>query len=233
MKKTISALTILAALLLSLSACGTPRTAEPETPAAEAQVTAEAQAPAEEADPTEAAETAEPAPAGRQDGERFEAVVMLEGMEETVGLEHAVSETIGFALDYEYEALDRRTEADRECFVSHYEDPEDPWNYLEIRYDTGNAELVASAVKATLSGVYDTVTLEEDVLDRAGACLRVDASGAGDDSVPAGSLQTVYIIPAGDGCLVAAAHCTWESAEGFGATFSQIMNTLSLIERRG
>jgi hypothetical protein len=48
--------------------------------------------------------------------------------------------------------------------------------------------------------------------------------------VPAGSLQTVYIIPSGEGCLVATAHCTIESAEGFGARFSYMMNTLTLIE---
>ena len=35
------------------------------------------------------------------------------------------------------------------------------------------------------------------------------------------SMQTVYIIPAANGCLVAAAHYTVESAEGFGARFDR------------
>ena len=46
-------------------------------------------------------------------------------------------------------------------------------------------------------------------------------------------LQMVYIIPAPDGCRVATAHYSIESAEGFGRRFSYILNTLVVIDRNG
>ena len=86
MKKTIITLTIIAALALSLAGCSSAPAAEPETPAAEneaaapeAQVTADVPSPTEEDGQTASPET--PAVPGRQDGERFEAVIMLEGMD--------------------------------------------------------------------------------------------------------------------------------------------------------
>ena len=183
--------------------------------------------PAGTAEPAAEASPAEPAAdSGRKDGERFEAVIMLEGMEETVGCEHVRNEALGFELDYEYESMVRYSESDAERFVSCYEEPGDPWNYLEIRRETGKAELVADAVRAALSADFAEVTGEEITLERAGACLRLDASGSREN---ASALQTVYIIPAPDGCLVAAAHCTFESAEGFGARFACMMDTLALI----
>ncbi len=233
MKKTIITLTIIAALALSLAGCSSAPAAEPETPAAEneaaapeAQVTADVPSPTEEDGQTASPET--PAVPGRQDGERFEAVIMLEGMEEKVHYEHIRNEALGFELDYEYEDLERRTTDDGECFLSRWDSPDDPWNYLELRYDQGNADLVADAMKATLSGLYETVEEEPCTLDGVGDCIRIDASGA-KNGAPAGSLQSVYVIPAGEGCLVAAAHCTIESAEGFGARFSYMLNTLSLL----
>ena len=45
-------------------------------------------------------------------------------------------------------------------------------------------------------------------------------------------LQTVYVIPAADGCRIATAHYTNESAEGFGTRFHCIMNTLAVIDRQ-
>ena len=215
MKKTMIALTILMALAFTLAGCGDVRPGESETPAAEPQV---------EATENVAAE----ATTGRQDGERFEGVIMLEGMEETVGYEHVRNEAAGFELDYEYEDLERRTTDDGECFLSRWDSPDDPWNYLELRYDQGNADLVADAMKATLSDLYETVEEGPCTLDGVGDCIRIDASGA-KNGAPAGSLQSVYVIPAGEGCLVAAAHCTIESAEGFGARFSYMVNTLSLL----
>jgi predicted small lipoprotein YifL len=233
MKKTIITLTIIAALALSLAGCSSAPAAEPETPAAEneaaapeAQVTEDVPSPTEEDGQTASPET--PAVPGRQDGERFEEVIILEGMEETVGYEHVRNEAAGFEMDYEYEDLERRTTEDGECFISRWDSPEDPWNYLELRYDKGNAEQAADAVKATLSGVYETVEEEPFTLDGVGACVRIDASGV-KNGAPAGSMQTVYVIPAGEGSLVATAHYTIESAEGFGARFSYMLNTLSLI----
>ncbi len=179
----------------------------------------------------------------RRDGERFEAVIVLEGMEETVRYEHVRNETLGFELDYEYELLERRGEADHPYFVSRWDDPGDPWNYLEIAGVAANADAAAAAVQSALSLQFGAVVAEECVLDRAGRCVRLDASdaksrpaesgepGAGTETARPGSLRTVYVIPASDGCLIATAHCTVESAEGFGARFSAIMNTLSIIGR--
>ena len=224
MKKTVVMILLIAALLLSLAGCGI-------APAADTGAAGTQSVPAENAAP----ESAQPAPAeapetsGRADGERFEKTILLEGMEETVAYEHVRNETVGFELDYEYEDLERRGDLESESFVSRWDDPDDPWNYLEVRRDTGNANLVGDALAATLKGMYDSVDYEESTLERAGACLRISASGAKDGAAPAGSLQTVYVIPAADGCLVATAHCTYESAEGFGARFAYMMNTLTLI----
>ena len=45
---------------------------------------------------------------GRQDGERFETTIILEGMEEKVRYEHIRDEALGFEMDYDYEiALSR------------------------------------------------------------------------------------------------------------------------------
>ncbi len=67
------------------------------------------------------------------------------------------------------------------------------------------------------------------MLERAGRCIYISTSSVkGGDSSPE-HLQTVYVIPAADGCLIATAHCTYESAEGFGARFAYMMNTLTLI----
>ena len=55
---------------------------------------------------------------GREDGERFEDTIMLEGMEETVKYEHVKDTAKGFEMDYDYESLTRLKEADREKFVS-------------------------------------------------------------------------------------------------------------------
>ena len=41
----------------------------------------------------------------------------------------------------------------------------------------------------------------------------------------------VYVIPAADGCLVATAHYTIESAEGFGRRFNYLMNTFEASDR--
>ena len=166
--------------------------------------------------------------AARQDGERFEDTVMLEGMAETVRCEHVVSQAAGVELDYDYENFERRSEADRECFISRYDDPDNPQNWLEVQYSAEDAEAVRASVSETLSKDYDIIT-EQYVLDRAGSCIRIDASEAKGGGGTPDLLQMVYIIPASDGCRVATAHYSVEGAEGFGARFAHIMNTLSVI----
>lgn len=167
---------------------------------------------------------------GRKDGERFEEVIGIEGQEETVQYEHVKNEKIGFELDYEYESLKRITESDCERFVSVYDDSEKPYNYLEVTYFSEKADSTVKSVKDDLSKKYKTVTEESCELKGAGQCRSISVSGAKGSGASKDSLQTVYIIPAGDGCIVAAAHYTIESAEGFGARFSYIVNTLSVID---
>jgi hypothetical protein len=165
---------------------------------------------------------------GRKDGERFEDVIVLEGEEETVRYEHVKNEAIGFELDYEYDSLTRITEEDNDRFVSVYDDAKKPDNYLEVTYSSEKADSTVKTVKADLSKKYETVKEETCKLDGAGQCQRINATG-GKGKTARDSLQTVTIIPAGDGCIVAAAHYTIESAEGFGVRFSKIVNTLSVI----
>lgn len=168
----------------------------------------------------------------RQDGERFEAVIMLEGMEETVRYEHAVNEAMGIEIDYDYESFLRRSEAGRECFVSLYDSAEAPLNYLEVSYSPEDAEAVSASISEELSKEYGIIR-EPSTLERAGSCILIDASRVqGANGMP-DLLQTVYIIPAANGCIVATAHCTIESAEGFGARMHNMMNTLSVLNGQG
>ena len=217
MKKTILAFILSMTLVLSLTACGNVPTSEAESPAVE---------------PKDAAsETAEPeAETRRQDGERFEEVIIMEGMEETVQYEHVINETAGFEMDYDYESFVRRSESDRECFLSIWDDPENPENYLEVTYSADNADTVAASAREALSQEYDLLE-ESRELDHAGDCIRIEASVIKNTNRMADQLQVVYIIPSSDGCLIATAHFSAEGAEGFGRRFAYMMNTLSLIDR--
>ena len=184
---------------------------------------------AETVDPVELPEAG--AEAARQDGERFETVIKLEGMEETIRYEHIRSDVIGVEMDYDYESLERNSESDRELFVSRYDNPEDPLNYLEVSYSAEDAEAVRASISEALSRDYNIIE-EQFTLDHAGDCIRIDASSTkGGQEMPE-LLQTVYVIPAADGCRIATAHYTNESAEGFGTRFHCIMNTLAVIDRQ-
>ena len=218
MQKSFVVLTILAGLMLSLAACGNVLSEENEAPAEQ------------QAAPSETAEPA--AESGRQDGERFEAVIMLEGMEETVQYEHVVNETAGFEMDYDYESFVRQSGSDRERFLSLWDAPEAPENYLEVAYRSESVDTVAATVREELSKEYD-LNEETRTLDGAGDCLFIEASAIKGTNQMAEKLQEVYIIPAADGCRVATAHFSIESAEGFGRRFSYMMNTLRVIDRSG
>lgn len=223
MKKVISVLIVL--LLPLLAACG-QKEAPSQTAGGES---------AQLADPGRAlteAEALDPqAEPMRQDGERFEAVILLEGMEETVHYEHIRNEALGFEMDYDYEALVRRSEADRELFLSAWDDPDDPMYYLEVKTSPQDAEAVAASICERLSGEYALRRGDAFTLERAGSCIRIDADeGKGGGYMPE-RLQTVYIIPAGDGCRIAAAHCAMEGAEGFGRRFGYMMETFSVLAR--
>lgn len=228
MKKQLLAFVLFTAIALSLAGCGKARADETAVQAVSPNGAAGVQAPAVEA--VQSAASAENA--GRRDGERFEDVIILEGMEETVRYEHARDDALGFEIDYDYESLLRRRESDRECFISIYDDPDNPENYLEVRYSPETVDAACASISEMLSKDYDIIK-DSFTLDRAGSCIRIDASNAVGNGGTPDLLQKVYIIPAADGSRVAAAHYSFESAEGFGRRFTYIMNTMAVIDRNG
>ena len=226
MKKSVLSLLLAAAVMLSLAACGAVPAGN-NTPAAEA----ESQTTASDDGQIIVEETPEtPAQDEKQDGERFEAVIIMEGMEETVRYEHIRREDLGFAMDYDYENFVRQSEGERERFVSDWDDPADPQNYLEVSYDTGNANLVADAISAGLSDVYDLFQDERE-LDNSVKCLRIEASVIKGTNQMADRIQEIYIIPAGSGSIVARACYAIEGAEGFGRRFAYMVRSLNVLER--
>ena len=166
--------------------------------------------------------------AERQDGERFETVIYLEGMEETVQYEHIRNEALGFEMDYDYESFERYSDPEQESFLSVWDGPGNPENFLELRHSAEDAETAAAAVREELSGEYE-LTESTRVLERAGECLYIEASVLKGSNTMADQLQAVYIIPAPEGCYVARAHFAAEAAEGFGRRFAYLLNTFSVI----
>ena len=168
----------------------------------------------------------------RQDGERFEDVMIIEGMEETVKLQHVRNGEVGYEIDFDYENFERIRELNGDRFVSRYDDPKKPENYLDVTSSGKDAAAVTASVSETLSKEYD-ISIESYTLERAGSCTRIDASVIKGTNQMASQLQDVYIIPAGDGCIVATAHYAIEEAEGFSHRFAYFMNTLSVISSQG
>ncbi len=236
MKKTLIQLTLIVTIALSLTGCRNARTDETNTPVAEPQVTASVQI--SEDDNGQAIPAGHDGAAeaevviGRQDGERFEDVIILEGMEETVRYEHVRNNTVGIEMDYDYESFVRSSRSDRECFISVWDDQGSPENYLEVTYSPKDAETVAASVTEILSNEYDLIR-EAYTLDSAGSCIRIEASELRGTGRMANQLQIVYIIPAADGCRVATEHFSIESAEGFGRRFSYMLKTLLVTDRVG
>lgn len=166
--------------------------------------------------------------ADRQDGERFEAVIFLEGMEETVPYEHIVNKALGFEMDYDYESFVRHSDPERERFISVWDDPGNPENFLEVTHSAEDADTAAAKVRAELSQTYDLLESTR-ALDRAGECIYIEASVLKGTNTMADRLQAVYIIPAPDGCFIAAAHYAIEAAEGFGRRFAYMLHTFSVL----
>ena len=175
------------------------------------------------------AEPAKPADTGRQDGERFEAVIMIEGMEETVRYEHIKNTKVGIELDYDYESLNRVNEGDRETFTSVYDDQAAPDNYMYIVADTDDPDTAAGMFGMTLSFDFEDVSSEKVTLDKAGECVLLYAKGPKSEVFPSDAVEKVYVIPAPDGCRIARIYGTLESAEGFGVRFAEMLDTLEVI----
>ena len=236
---TIAALVSVLLLTTMLSGCGRKHNAAETAAPAAAPSPVSTASPVATAEPTavpvpvETAAPAEtPAAPGRQDGERFETVIILEGMEETVRYEHVKSAAFGFEMDYDYENFVRRSDADCERFVSVWDNAAEPENYIEVRSDTGNAELVADAIIARLSGDYE-IRQEYRELARAGQCIHIAADIIkGTDRMP-DHLQYVYVIPAADGCRVVTEHCFAVDCEGLLRRFDYMLNTLTVPDGNG
>ena len=145
--------------------------------------------------------------------------------------EHIRNDTVGIEMDYDYESFARQSEEGRERFVSVWDDPENPGNWLELTASAESAESVAASVGEALSREYDIIQ-EPITLEHAGSCIRIEASERKGTGMMADQLQVVTVIPAPDGCRVAAEHFSIESAEGFGRRFSYMLNTLTVIDRR-
>ena len=231
MKKSVITLTILSVLMLTLTGCKKAAPAESVAPAPAPDDTAAVPAPTEIPVPTAppAAPTAEPV---RQDGERFESVIMLEGMEEIVHYEHIRREDLGFEMDYDYEAFARQSTSDRERFVSVWDDPANPENYMELMYTAEDAETVTAFVSEAFSKEYDIITVPRE-FDQTGTCIYIEASVIKGTNNMADQIQAAYIIPASDGCIVATTHSFVVESEGFGHRFSYLLQTLKLIDRSG
>ena len=218
---TITALVLVLLLMTMLSACDSKKKeAGTDEPANTTEV-------ASIAEPVETSEAQ--TEINRQDGDRFEDVIAFPDMEETVRYEHIRNDTIGFEMDYDYERFEHRSEPDRECFVLRYDNPDDPENYLEITYHTEDTDTVSASVSEVLSNDYDIIK-ESYTLDRAGNCIKIDASEAKGGGGTPDLMQTVYIIPSGDGCLVVTSHYSYDSGDEYGVRIRHIMNTLKVIE---
>ena len=165
----------------------------------------------------------------REDGERFEEVIFLEGMADTVRYEHIVSEELGLEMDYEYESFERSSSPERECFISVWDGPGNPENFLEVTFRAEDVEPVAAAVREELSQTYDLYEETRD-LNRAGQCLYIEGSVQKGTDNMADQLQMVYLIPTADGCIAATVHCAAVAAEGFARRCDYMINTISALQ---
>ena len=224
MKKRIAALSVAALMALGLASCGDAPAAESESAAGDEEIVV---IEAEEATTEETT-----AQTMRQDGELHDEVIMIEAMEETVHYEHIVNRTIGFEMDYDYERFLRQSDGDRERFVSTWDDPANPENYLELSYSPESAETTAAAIIEELSQDYE-ITRETQELEYVGEVTWIEASVVKGTNNMAEQLQWVYIIPANDGCIVARAHTYIVESEGFGRRFSYMLQTLAVLNRAG
>ena len=100
---------------------------------------------------------------------------MVLGMEETVHYEHLRNEALGFEMDYDYESFRRYTDAERERFVSTWDDPGNIEDYMDVTRSAEDAETVAAALTEELSRDFELTRVTRK-LERAGSCIRIEAS---------------------------------------------------------
>ena len=215
---------------------GEPISSSEEAGSSESESQADNQTESQEDNQTESqtdasTETQTEPQTGRKDGERFEGTIIMEGIEETVKYEHVKNEEIGFELDYDYETFVRTQKSNAEVFRSAYDSAENPEIYLEVKYSSKDADAAAASVSEELSKDYD-LSKGSVTLEGAGNCVRIEASTAKGNGGTPDQIQVAYVIPASKGSIIATAHYTFESSEGFGRRFSAILNTLEVISRK-
>ena len=227
MKKKLLVFAITSALVLSLTACnkGGQETSQVEF-SEPVQASEQIENVTSEEIESEVAEVAEEGPA-REDGERFEETIIMEGMEETVQYEHVKNETIGYEMDYDYESFKKETEGLRERYVSIYD--VEPENYMLVAYWEETPEDAVKEISEELSEVYE-VEVQDYTLEKAGACKRIPAEVLKGTNNMADELQMVYVIPAGEGSLVVREYYAIEASEGFGRRFRYMLNTLKVMK---
>ena len=136
---------------------------------------------------------------------------------------------LGFEIDYDYESFTRNREAGVSVlsrFMTIRSIPRTIW----ICCSAEDAETAAASVMEVLSQEYEIIR-EDYFLEKAGSCIRIDASEAKGGGWMPEHLQQVYVIPAPDGCRIASEHYAIEASEGFGRRFSYIMHSFSVIPR--
>ena len=217
-----------AALLVG---CGAKNSAEVTAAPLQTAAPAATAAPVATAAPIEtSAPVATPLPVPHpQPGDRYPGSVTMDGMPQTVQYEQIRSDALGFEMGYNYERFERQSEPGRERFVLIGEDPARPEVYLEITRRSDTAESAAASIAASLSDVYNP-SRGEYTLDRAGRCLTVHADVDKNNLMSIDELQSVYLFPAADGCLVAWTHNTMDSADAFGALYRGMLNTLAVLD---
>ena len=103
-------------------------------------------------------------------------------------------------------------------------------DYLELTSSPNDADTAAAAIAEELSKEYE-VYWDSRELDRAGSCIRLDASVIKGTNQMADQLQAVYILPAPDGCRIAWEHYFVTESEGFARRFGYMLDTLTLMEK--
>jgi hypothetical protein len=206
-------------------------TTDEETAAAEAPATtSESPEGQEVTGSAENKESAEDITSAIQIGDRYEDVIPFQGVDEVIKFEHIGNETAGFEMDYDYERFTRKSTESGEVFTLTLFGVEEDDYYLEIKPSNEAADAVAASISDELSKNYD-VYKDTYELARAGSCIRIEASIATDADDTLDDLQSVYIIPNGDGCFVATAHYSYDSSDFYGNLFAKMMNTFSVIEK--
>lgn len=162
------------------------------------------------------------------DGFRFESSIILEGMEEMVQYEHAISLNAGISIDYDYEIFTRRTGESSESFVSVYDDSSHPDNYMSISASPADGDTMKEIIGSYLESLFSNVTAEQTELGPFTGCTRFVADTPLTDEFSRNAVTVQYVIPANDGSRLVELHYTAESAEGFGTRMERMLDTLQL-----